>query len=211
MRLRTVFHIVALAVVAALAVFNWAGVIRPETVNLPWLQVEVPLNLILLALLGVEAGIGLLNQTAGNARDLLREGEFGKRIQMQIELADRAEAAHYNELRQTLDTLMRESRQRGADLSTGLEQSLLRHHREIRVQLEGLHRGMGSRLGEMEARLEARLDAMSPNPQTWTPSGPSAAATQGTGEVPAWAEPATVPKTVPSPSQSPRPAPLPSP
>ena len=207
MRLRTASHILALVVVAALAALNWPEIIRLEPVNLIWLQVDAPLNLMLLGLLAVEVVISLLYETAGNARDLLRDGEFAKRIQTQRELADHAEAAHFNELRQTLDTLMRESRQRGTDLSTGLEHSLLRHHRETRVQLEGFHRGMGSRLGEMEARLEARLDALSPNHETWTTSGPSAAATQGTGEVPAWAEPAAVPKA----NHSEKPAPLPSP
>lgn len=40
-----------------------------------------------------------------------------------------------------------------------VEQSLARIHRELRLQGEQLQRVMAMRLGEMEARLEGRLDA----------------------------------------------------
>jgi hypothetical protein len=115
-------------------------------------------------------------------------------MQTQRDLDHRAEASHFSELLQTLDNLLRETRQRHADIGGAVEQSLVRHQRETRTQLEGLHRAMGGRLGEMEARLEARLDGVAPSRSGWASSGPAAAATQGTGESAVWAEPVTAPE-----------------
>ncbi len=194
MRLRTVFLVLAVAVVGALALLNATEIIRQVPVNLLWVQVEAPLGLVLLGLLATAVAISLSMGTTLRARHRHREQALSQAMQTQRDLDHRAEASHFSELRQTLDNLLRETRQRHDDIGGAVEQSLVRHQRETRTQLEGLHRAMGSRLGEMEARLEARLDGVAPSRSGWTSSGPAAAATQGTGESAVWAEPVTAPE-----------------
>lgn len=189
MRLRTAYLFLAVAVVAALALLNWTEITRQVPVNLLWIQVEAPLGLAQLAMLAGAVVISLYAGTTLRARHRHREQDLAQGMQAQRDLADRAEASRFNELRQTLDNLLRDTRQQQADFGDSVEQSLVRHQREIRTQLEGLHRGLGSRLGEMEARLEARLDGIAPTRGGWNTSGPAAAATQGTGESAVWAEP----------------------
>ncbi len=198
MRLRTVFLVLAAAVVGALALLNATEITRQVPVNLLWVQVEAPLGLVLLGLLATAVAISLSMGATLRARHRHREQELSQAMQTQRDLDYRAEASHFSELRQTLDNLLRDTRQRQADIGGAVEQSLVRHQRETRTQLEGLHRAMGSRLGEMEARLEARLDGIAPSRSGWTSSGPAAAATQGTGESAAWAEPVTASEVSPA-------------
>ncbi len=133
--------------------------------------------------------VSLASGAALRARHHQREQELAQNLQSQRDLADRAEASRFTDLRQTLDTHLKDTRQRESGISASVEQALMRHQRETRTQLEGLHRAMGSRLGEMEARLEARLDALSPGRNGWTASGPAASATQETGQAATWVEP----------------------
>lgn len=189
MRLRTLLLILAVAAVAALAYLNQAEVLRTSPLNLGWTQVQVPLVLALLGLLALAVLVSLATGASQRGRHHAREQELTQHLQHQRELADRAEASRFTDLRQTLDTHMKDSRQRENGLSAAMEQTLMRHQRESRNQFEGLQRALASRLGEMEARLDARLDALSPGRNGWTASGPAAAATQETGQAASWAEP----------------------
>lgn len=198
MRLRTVFLVLTVVVVGALALLNATEITRQVPVNLLWAQVEAPLGLSLLGLLAAAVAISLSAGATLRGHHRHREQELSQGMQAQRDLTQRVEASHFSELRQTLDNLLRDTRQRDAKLGESVEQALVRHQRETRTQLEGLHRAMGSRLGEMEARLEARLDGIAPSRSGWTSSGPAAAATQGTGESAAWAEPVTAPEVSPA-------------
>lgn len=198
MRLRTVFLVLTVVVVGALALLNATEITRQVPVNLLWAQVEAPLGLSLLGLLAAAVAISLSAGATLRGHHRHREQELSQGMQAQRDLTQRVEASHFSELRQTLDNLLRDTRQRDATLGESVEQALVRHQRETRTQLEGLHRAMGSRLGEMEARLEARLDGIAPSRSGWTSSGPAAAATQGTGESAAWAEPVTAPEVSPA-------------
>ncbi len=189
MRLRTFFLLLAVAAVAALAYLNRAEVLRPATLDLGWTQVQAPLAAVLLGLLGLAVLVSLASGAALRARHHQREQELAQNLQSQRDLADRAEASRFTDLRQALDTHLKDTRQRENGISASVEQALMRHQRETRTQLEGLHRAMGSRLGEMEARLEARLDALGPGRNGWTSSAPATSATQETGQAATWVEP----------------------
>lgn len=190
MRLRAILLILAIAAVGALAYLNRVEVMRPSPLNLGWTQLEAPLGAVLLGLLGMAVLIGLAAGAAQRAQSHRREQALADSLQSQRDLADRAEASRFTDLRQALDAHLRDTKQREAGISASVEQALMRHQRETRTQLEGLHRAMGSRLGEMEARLEARLDGLLPSRGGWTTPAPASAATQETGEAASWVEPA---------------------
>ncbi len=57
----------------------------------------------------------------------------------------------------------------------------MRHQRESRTQMEGLHRALTTRMGEMEARLDNTLRRHPDWPQS-----PAQGATRDTGERAAW-------------------------
>lgn len=162
MRLRTLLLVLAAAAVVAFTLMNWNQFTQPETVNLGWRTASVPLPLLLLGLLVLTTVAWLADAAVTSARSRRLEREQSKALQAQRELADRAEASRLTELRQALDTHLRETRQRESVASAQADQAAGRIQRELRGQLEMLHRAMGTRLGEMEARLDTRLARMEP-------------------------------------------------
>ncbi len=189
MRARWIFLVLAAAAAAVVTLLNWAEFSRTSSLNLVWRTVDVPLALVLLGLLALTVVVSMASGTALRARQRRQERDHAEALKTQRDLADRAEASRFIDLRQALDAHVRDSRERESGLSTSLEQVLQRQHRETRTQLEGLHRALGTRLGELEARLESRLDGMLSARRDWTSNGPAAAATQETGHAASWAEP----------------------
>lgn len=162
MRLRSLLLVLATALVVVFALLNWPAFTRPTPVDLVWTIASVPLPLVMLGLLTL-AVLGFL--VAGAAREAHHRRvarDQSRVLQSQRELAERAEASRFTDLRQVLDTHLRESRQRESSASSSLDQALARTQREQRTQLEQLHRALTARMGEMEARLDARLARVEP-------------------------------------------------
>lgn len=156
MRSRFLLLLLGAALVVVFALLNWAEFRRPVPVNLAWGVASAPLSLILLGLLALAVLSALASGAAQRSRHARLEREQARALQTQRELAERAEASRFIDLRQMLDTHLRETRQREAANAAQLDQAMARSQREVRTQLEQLHRALSSRLGEMEARLEAR-------------------------------------------------------
>ncbi len=157
MRARTFFLVLATVLVVVFALLNWTEFTRPVDVSLGFQVVSAPLPLILLGLLALGLVAGLLSGAATEARHRRLDHEHAKAMQAQRDLAERAEASRFVDLRQALDTHLRETRQREASAASELDQALAKTQREVRNQMELLHRSLNTRLGEMEARLEQRL------------------------------------------------------
>ncbi len=189
MRARWILLVLAVTAAAVVTLLNWAEFSRPSPLNLVWRTVDAPLALVLLGLLALTVVVSLASGIALRARQRRHEHDHAQALKTQRDLADRAEASRFIDLRQALDAHVRESRDRERGLSNALEQVLQRQHRETRTQLEGLHRALGTRLGEMEARLEQRLESALRNAE-W-PSSPASGQTRETGRTATWAEPAS--------------------
>lgn len=159
MRLRTLLLVLATAAVVLFALLNWTAFTRPVPVNLGFQTVSAPLPLVLLGLLAAGLLVALAGGAASEARHRRLENEHAKALQAQRDLADRAEASRFVDLRQALDAHLRDTRQRDANAATELDQALAKTQREVRNQMELLHRSLNTRLGEMEARLTQRVPA----------------------------------------------------
>ncbi len=157
MRARPLLLVLATAVVVVFALLNWTEFTRPVDVNLGFQVVSAPLPLVLLALLALGLLVALASGAATESRHRRMDLEHARALQAQRDLAERAEASRFVDLRQALDTHLRETRQRESTTASELDQALARTQREVRNQMELLHRSLSTRLGEMEARLEQRL------------------------------------------------------
>lgn len=164
MRSRTLLLILATAVVVAFALLNWTEFSRPTPLNLGWTQVTAPLGLLLLGLL-VLVTIGFLASSAiSHARHVKHEREQARALQDQRDLADRAEASRFIDLRKALDDHLRDTREREKTSATERDQALGRAQRDLRGLLDQMHRSLTMYLGEMEARIDARIDAATDQP-----------------------------------------------
>ena len=108
MPLRTVVILVVLAAVALFAALNWSAFLAPATLSLGFAQVQAPLGLIMLGLLGVVTALFLMYLVYLQTSVLLDARRHAKELQAQRELADQAEVSRFTELRAYLDTRLTE-------------------------------------------------------------------------------------------------------
>jgi hypothetical protein len=160
MRSRFVLLVVAILLIAGFAALNWSEVIRPAPLLIGPVLMDAPLGAILLGLLALAIVIFALSAATMRTQTLLESRHHYKELEAQRSLADKAEASRFTDLRQHLDTQLRELRERDGIAATEMEKARLEHQREIRNQLEQINRTLSARLNELEHRLESRFERM---------------------------------------------------
>ena len=110
----------------------------------------------MLAVLGLTLLVFLLSSAAQESRIMLEAHRHAKVLAAQRDLADKAEASRFTDLRQQLDTHLRDNRQRDAIVATELEKSIVQSQRELRTQLELMNRNLMARFVEFEERMANR-------------------------------------------------------
>ncbi len=165
MGLRTGVLLVIVLLIAALAALNWGALATPVPVSIGFMQVTAPLGLIML---GLTVLLGLffvayVVYLQGNV--LLETRRHTKEMQAQRELADKAEASRFTELRNFLEaqenTHMARNGERHAALLARLEQL----ENAIRTRAEQSDNTLAAHIGQLEDRLEHRSPAASNLPQ----------------------------------------------
>ena len=157
MRTRSIVLIVAILLVAAFAALNWGEMVRPTVLSFGLFVSEAPLGAILLGLLALTLVLFLASTAAMKTQSLMDYRAHQKTLEAQRELADKAEASRFVDLRQHMDTQLRELRERDAISASEFEKSRMESQRELRTQLEQINRTLAARLNELESRLDARL------------------------------------------------------
>lgn len=132
--MRVLLLVLAIVLVSGFAAQNWAEINRSSELLFGPVIVDAPMGLILLSLLGLALVAFLLASFASRTRALVESRHHHKTLEAQRELADKAEASRFTELRAHLD----------------------RMHHEMREELGQLSRSMTQRLTGMESRFDAR-------------------------------------------------------
>jgi hypothetical protein len=114
----------------------------------------------MLGLLAVAVVLFAIFSAATRTRYLMESRRHFKDLEAQRALADSAEASRFTDLRQHMDTQLRELRQRDAIAATEFEKAMVNSQRELRTQLEQMNRLLMSRLGELESRLDTRFERL---------------------------------------------------
>ena len=103
MSLRSLFLLIICAVIVTFIAINWPAMTAPAHLNLLFTEVDAPLGVVLLGLMAVlaVAFISVLAYTQGAV--LLETRRHTKEMAAQRELADKAEASRFTELREHLN------------------------------------------------------------------------------------------------------------
>lgn len=104
MHLRSIVLLLTVLAIAALAALNWPALAAPSLVSLGVVSFEAPLGLLMLgltALLGIFF-VAYVLSLQGSV--LMETRRHTKEMQAQRELADKAEASRFTELRSFLET-----------------------------------------------------------------------------------------------------------
>jgi hypothetical protein len=152
MRARLIILVVAILAIAGFAALNWPLFMRNETLNFGVVTAPASLPLILLTILGITLLAFLISSATHERRHLVEYREHHKALDAQRDLADKAEASRFTDLRQHIDTQLRENRQREGLAAAEFEKIVSAHQRELRAQLEQMNRTLANRLGDQDAR-----------------------------------------------------------
>jgi ABC-type Zn2+ transport system substrate-binding protein/surface adhesin len=104
----------------------------------------------------------LLGSAMQESRHMRETSRHAKTLQAQRDLAEKAEASRFTDLRQQLELHLRDNRQRETIVATEFEKAVVQSQRELRNQLDAINRTLDGRLNELESRLEARLERLQP-------------------------------------------------
>ena len=162
MRGRIAFIVLAVLIVGAIAALNWPEFTNPEPLSFGIFTATVPVGSLMLVLMAIALAVFLVSSAIQESRYLLDHRRHSRALQAQRDLAEKAESSRFTDLRQHLDTHIRETRQRETMVATEFEKRLLNSQNELRAQLDRMHHALLARLAEIETRVDPRMTRVEP-------------------------------------------------
>ncbi len=149
MNFRTIILLLVVAAIAALAALNWYTLSAMTVVSFGVMTLEAPLGLIMLGLTVLLAAFFLFYMLSLQGSVLMDTRRHTKEMQAQRELADKAEASRFTELRAFLEGQNQRSQ---GELMGRLE--LLESRVAARVQESG--NSTAAYVGQLEDQMRSR-------------------------------------------------------
>lgn len=107
MKFRTVLVILMLAAVAVFALANWTAFTAPTALSLGFFEFQAPLGLVMLVVTGAVGAALLVYIVLQQAGVILEARRYAKELSAHRDLADKAEASRFTELRAFLEAELR--------------------------------------------------------------------------------------------------------
>ena len=154
MNIRTIVLLLIVVATATLAALNWTTLSTPTLISLGFTVVTAPLGLIMLgltALLGIMflAYVLYLQSTV-----LMETRRHGKELQVQRELADKAEASRFTELRTFIEAQNTRASANGIDGGAAVLARLEQIERRLVLRHDQSDNATAAYVGQLEDRLE---------------------------------------------------------
>jgi hypothetical protein len=162
MGLRTVVLLVVVLLIAALAAFNWNLIATPAEMSIGFMQVSAPFGLIMLGLTALLGVFFVAYVVYLQSSILFETRRHGKEMQAQRDLADKAEASRFTELRNFLETQENAHMARNADRHAALLARLEQCEQSLQRRAEETEQSIAAHMGQLEDRLERRPLAVAP-------------------------------------------------
>ena len=154
MRIRTIFLIIFIVLVAAFVALNVDEFTRSSVLSLGFTTVQVSLGLVMLLLLVVATVVFLGSTLLMQSANLIETRKYARELNTQRDLADKAEASRFTELRHYLDAQTTAQRERESVSSTAIEQRFALHQQVLLARLDQSDNTVAAHLGQLEDRLE---------------------------------------------------------
>ena len=130
MNFRTICIAIIVALIAVLAAFNWTALSTPATVSLGLTEIQAPLGVLMLALTILLSVFFIAYVLWMQGSVLLEARRHAKEMQAQRDLADKAEASRFTELRTVLEDLHARDKEVLMARLDGLEAHLVQRAQE---------------------------------------------------------------------------------
>jgi hypothetical protein len=156
MRFRTILLILAILLVAAFVALNVDEFTRISVLSLGFTTVQVALGLLMLLLLVVALVVFLASTLYMQSKYLLESRARTRELDSQRQLADKAEASRFTELRTYLEEQTLAAQRRETALGTVLADRFSRQQQELVARMEQSDNTLAAYMGQFEDRLERR-------------------------------------------------------
>ncbi len=154
MKARTLILLIVLAAIAAFAALNWTAFMTPTTLSLGVADIQAPLGIVMLAMMGALIIFFLIFVLYLQTSVLFDTRHHARELRSNRELADQAEASRFTELRGVVEAGLKQ--QSEADLASrnALLARMDQLDREWRVSLEQTELTLSASIGELEDRFD---------------------------------------------------------
>jgi hypothetical protein len=154
MKNRTIILLVVFGAIAAFAALNWSAFTTPTTLSLGLTQIQAPLGITMLGLMALLSVFFLGFVVYLQSSVLLEARRHTRELQAQRELADKAEASRFTELRGFLEADLRRLADQDAESRSVVLQRLDQLDRDFRSAQEQTENTISAYMGEFEDRLD---------------------------------------------------------
>lgn len=153
MRIRSLLLLLVLTLIAAFTALNWNVFLTDTSLSLGVTTLQAPLGLIMLGLLIFVVAYCLVYVLYLQSNVLMDTRRNAKELQLHRELADKAEASRFTELRSFVEAGLKQ----GADQSKAAQQALMARldtmENTLRSTVEQSGNSLSAYIGEIEDRL----------------------------------------------------------
>jgi hypothetical protein len=160
MKLRTIFLLLILGTIAAFSLLNWNAFITPTTLSLGLTEIQAPLGVIMLGVVAFLTAFFLVFVVYMQASAIFDSRRHAQELQVNRELADKAEASRFTELHNFLETELqklgsnRDARWSSATDHQAVLDRLDRLEKDLFLAVEQSGNSLAASIGELEDRLE---------------------------------------------------------
>ena len=156
MRFRTILMILAILLVAGFVALNVDEFTRVSVLSLGFTTIQLPLGLIMLALLVATLVIFLISALYTQSKHVLEARTHTRELNTQRELADKAEASRFTELRAYLEEQTLAEQRRESALGTVLADRFSQQQQVLLARMEQTDNTLAAYMGQLEDRLMNR-------------------------------------------------------
>jgi hypothetical protein len=157
MTLRALAVVLVLAALVVFAMLNWTAFTAPTVLSLGFADVHAPLGLIMLVLTGLVSVLFLVYIVFQQAGVILEASRYAKELKAQRELADKAEASRFTELRAFLDGELRRIEAQSAASVREVGARIEHLEQQLQDKLAESTRSLSAYFGEVEDQLDRLL------------------------------------------------------
>jgi cbb3-type cytochrome oxidase subunit 3 len=158
MKLRTVFLLLVLAAIAAFSALNWHAFITPTTLSLGVAEVQAPLGVVMLGITAFLTVFFLIFVVYVQASALFESRRHAQELQANRELADKAEASRFTELRAFIESEL--SKLAGSGIAGRPESTVMaridRLEQDLLGALQQTENSLAAYVGEIDDRLSGK-------------------------------------------------------
>ena len=154
MRVRTIVLIIFIGLVAGFAALNMEEFTRTSLLSLGFATVQVSLGLVMLILLVVVMVVFLGSTVLMQSSNLLETRKYARELNVQRDLADKAETSRFTELRQYFEVRAAAEKERDLIAQEMWVERLAAQNRSIMARLDQSDNTVAAHLGQLEDRFD---------------------------------------------------------